>query len=69
MLKLENVLLVDSLNANLISIGQLYDQNLFVEFIKNKCSVIDTTENRVMEGERSFDSCHLLTLSTKCFTI
>ena len=42
MLKLENVLLMNGLKVNLISISQLYDQNLFVKITKYKCSVIDS---------------------------
>ena len=34
--KLENVLLVDGLKVNLISISQLCDDNLFVQFTKKK---------------------------------
>ena len=38
--KLRDILLVDGLKANLISIGQLCDQDLFVKFTKDKCIVI-----------------------------
>ena len=41
--KLENVLLVNGLKVNLISISQLCDHNFFVQFTKDKCSVIDST--------------------------
>ena len=34
--KLENVLLVDGLKVNLITISQLCDDNLFVQFTKKK---------------------------------
>ncbi|XP_024019486.1 uncharacterized protein LOC112091030 [Morus notabilis] len=54
--KLKNVLLVEGLKANLISISQLCDQELFVSFSKNKCRVLDEEENCVMEGSRSSDN-------------
>ena len=41
--KLENILLVDGLKANLINISQLCDQNLFVKFTKNKCLVVGSS--------------------------
>ena len=56
MLKLENVLLVNRLKVNLISISQLCDQNLFIKFTKDKCSVTDSTNACVMEGKRSSDN-------------
>ena len=51
--KLTNVWLVDCLKANLISISQLCDQNLFMRFTKNNCLDVDESENSVMEGVRS----------------
>ena len=41
--KLQNVLHVDGLTANLISIGQLCDDGMFVKFDKNTCAVYDET--------------------------
>ena len=66
--KLENVLLVDGLKVNLISISQLCDQNLFVKFTKNKCSGLDSTNSCVREGRRSPDNCYLLTFAGLSFT-
>ena len=51
--RLKNVLLVEGLKANLISISQLCDQDLHAKFSKNKCFVFDKSENCVMEGSRS----------------
>ena len=59
--ELENVLLVDGLKVNLISIRQLCDHNLFVKFTKNKCSVLDNTNSCVMEGRISPNNCYMLT--------
>ncbi|XP_019185052.1 PREDICTED: uncharacterized protein LOC109180022 [Ipomoea nil] len=50
--KLEKVLLVKGLHANLISISQLCDQNWNVSFNKNSCSVLDKANQCVMEGTR-----------------
>ena len=39
--KLRDVLLVDELKANLISISHLCDQGLFMRFTKDICIVLD----------------------------
>ena len=65
--RLKNVLLVERLKANLISISQLCDQDLHVKFSKNKCLVFDKSENCVMEGSRSSDNCYILTSSFACY--
>ena len=57
LLKLTNVWLVEGLKANLISICQLFDDNLFVRFTKKNCFVVDDSEKSVMEGVRSSDNC------------
>ena len=49
LLRLNSVLHVKGLKANLISISQLCDQNLFVKFTKNNCKVFNTFEKCVME--------------------
>jgi len=59
--RLKNVLLVEGLKANLISISQLCDQDLHVKFSKNKCLVFNKSERCVMEGSRSSDNCYMLT--------
>ena len=66
--KLENVLLVERLKANLISISQLCYHNLFVKFIKNKCLVVDNSNTCVVEGERSSNNFYLLTCLGTCYT-
>ena len=58
--KLDNVLLVNELKLNLISISQLCDDNLLVQFTKESCSVTNNSTSCVMEGKRSFDNCYLL---------
>ena len=64
--KLENVLLMDGLRVNLISISQLCDDNLFVQFTKGSCLVIDTSNLCVMKGKRSQENFYLLTLLGTC---
>ena len=41
--KLENVLLMDGLKVNLISISQLCDDNLFVQFTTESCLVTNNS--------------------------
>ena len=51
--KLRDVLLVSGLKANLISISQLCDQDLFLKFTKDKGIVIDQDQHNIMEGNRT----------------
>ena len=68
--KQDNVLLVDGLKVNLISISHLCDDNLFVQFTKGSCLVTNSSNSYVMEGKRSLDNCYLLTfLGTCCATM
>ena len=64
--KLTNVLLVEGLKANLISISQLCDDDLFVRFTRQKCIVMNQDDKQVMEGTRSSDNCYLLAYSSLC---
>ncbi|GAU50915.1 hypothetical protein TSUD_411150, partial [Trifolium subterraneum] len=57
--KLENVLLVKGLTANLISISQLCDQGLKVNFTKTECLVTNENDEFLMKGVRSKDNCYL----------
>ena len=65
-LRLKNVLHIEGLKANLISISQLCEQDLHVKFSKNKCLMFDKSENCVMEGSRSSDNCYMLTSPFAC---
>jgi hypothetical protein len=56
---LENVLLVKGLTTNLISISQLCDQGLKVNFTEFECLVIDDTGKVLMKGATSKDNCCL----------
>ncbi|GAU51065.1 hypothetical protein TSUD_411780 [Trifolium subterraneum] len=57
--KLENVLLVEGLTANLICISQLCDQGMKVNFTKSECTVSTEDGESVMKGVRSKDNCYL----------
>ncbi|GAU10383.1 hypothetical protein TSUD_419050, partial [Trifolium subterraneum] len=57
--KLDNVLLVKGLTANLISISQLCDQGLKVNFTKAECLVTSENDELLMKGVRSKDNCYL----------
>ena len=52
---------MEGLKPNLISIGQLCDLELNVNFTKTKCLVLDQKQGEVMQGKRSFDNCYLWT--------
>ncbi|KAG9444874.1 hypothetical protein H6P81_016214 [Aristolochia fimbriata] len=65
--RLQNVLLVQGLKANLISISQLCDENLQVHFTSEKCLVADHESNLVMEGVRTGDNCYKLTEKLLCY--
>ena len=57
---LRDVFLVNEVKANLISISQLCDQDLFLKFRKDKCIIIYQDQQHIMEGNRSSDNCYLL---------
>ncbi|XP_073051200.1 uncharacterized protein [Primulina eburnea] len=63
---LHNVLHVEGLNSNLISISQLCDDNLHVRFNKDKCEVINNANVCVMTGTRSADNCYLVGEGDEC---
>jgi hypothetical protein len=57
--KLDNVLLVKGLTANLISIRQLCDQGMKVNFTQSECLVTDEKGEVIMRVTRSKDNCYL----------
>ena len=59
--KLKEVLLIEGLTINLINIGQLCEENLFVRFTNDKCIVFDQNQCQIMEGRRCSEKCYLLT--------
>ena len=56
---MDRVLFVKGLTANLISISQLCDQGLKVNFTKSECLVTNEENAVVMKGTRSKDNCYL----------
>ena len=48
--RLKDVLLVEGLTVNLVSVSQLCDENLLVQFIRDKCIVHNQNHCLVMEG-------------------
>jgi hypothetical protein len=56
---LDNVLLVKGLTANLISISQLCDQGLNVNFTKTECLITNKESEVIMKGVRTKDNCYM----------
>ena len=61
--KLKNVLLVEGLIVNLISMSQLCDEDLLVQFTKDKCIIHNQNHYRIMEGERTSNNYYLMSTS------
>jgi len=57
--RLDDVLLVEGLTANLITISQLCDLGLQVKFTKCECQISDEKGEVLMRGTRSKDNCYL----------
>jgi hypothetical protein len=55
---LQNVLFVEGLQANLITVSQLTDDYEDVNFNKQRCIVLDNNGKNVMGGLRSKDNCY-----------
>ncbi|XP_058222995.1 uncharacterized protein LOC131332716 [Rhododendron vialii] len=55
---IDNVLYVEGLKANLLSIGQFCDNMHEVNFSKDNCSIIDAKGVCVVKGIRSSDNCY-----------
>jgi transposase InsO family protein len=62
---LENVMLVDGLKANLLSISQLCDSGMLVNFTKNVCHVLK--DNKIIfEGRRNENNCYIVDNLLNC---
>ncbi|XP_073019283.1 uncharacterized protein [Primulina eburnea] len=57
---LHNVLYVEGLNSDLMSISQLCDDGLHVKFDKDNCEVFDNANTRILTGTRSAGNCYQL---------
>ena len=64
---LKDVFFVKGLKANLISISQLCDEGLMVQFTSRDCKAVNV-ENRVMlHGVRSANNCYVWQMVHQCF--
>ncbi|XP_073049518.1 uncharacterized protein [Primulina eburnea] len=63
---LQNVLYVEGLNSNLISISQLCDDGLHFKFDKDICEVFDNANTCILTGTRSADNCYQLGEDLMC---
>ena len=57
---LEEVLYVEGLKANLISISQIFDKKFNAQFSQNLCKVFDLNGNCVMIGLKTSDNCYAI---------
>ena len=64
--KLKNVLLVERLTINLINVSKLCDEDVLMQFIKDKCIVRNQNHCCVMEGEMTSGNYYLLTSTSIC---
>ena len=53
-----NVLYVEGLRVNLLSISQICDQDFMVLFLKGKCLVMDESRKKLISGVRTLDNCY-----------
>jgi len=54
----KKALYVEGLKANLLSISQLCDDDLVVQFSKKECNIFDSNGKWLMGGERTSDNCY-----------
>ncbi|GFQ05444.1 hypothetical protein PHJA_002688500 [Phtheirospermum japonicum] len=64
--KLENVLLVEGLTANLISISQLCDGVFSVKCNREKCEVYEENRECIITGQRTSDNCYQINGDAFC---
>lgn len=67
--ELNDVMLVEGLKANLISISQLCDEGFLVNFNRSERSVYDKYNNQILTGKRSLDNCYLLSVKVVCLHV
>ena len=58
LLDIANVLYVDGLRVNLLSISQICDQDFMVLFSKGKCLVMNDFGKKLISGVRTLDNCY-----------
>ena len=64
--RLKSVFHVDGLEANIISISHICDLDLYVNFTREKCSVMDNYGNCVLKRFRYFENCYTLAEPHTC---
>ncbi|XP_062103341.1 uncharacterized protein LOC133814391 [Humulus lupulus] len=64
--RLKNVMLVEGLRANLLSVSQICDQGYTVNFDSNHCYVVNDQDEIILHGFRSNDNCYTLTTYATC---
>ena len=62
LLDIANVLYVEGLRVNMLSISQICDQDFMVLFSKGKFLVMDKSEKKLISGVRTLDNCYGLVL-------
>ncbi|XP_075650007.1 uncharacterized protein LOC142620533 [Castanea sativa] len=60
LLDIANMLYVECLRVNLLSISQIFDQDFMVLFSKGKCLVLDKSGKKLISGVRTLDNCYSL---------
>ncbi|XP_022895268.1 uncharacterized protein LOC111409455 [Olea europaea var. sylvestris] len=53
-----NVLYVEGLKSNLLSISQIYDADYEVSFVQKRCTIYNTSGGVVLEGVTTSDNCY-----------
>ncbi|XP_022877011.1 uncharacterized protein LOC111395259 [Olea europaea var. sylvestris] len=55
---ISNVLYVEGLKSNLLSISQICDADFEVSFVQKRCTVYDSSGGVVLDGVRTSDNCY-----------
>ena len=58
LLDIANVLYVEGLRVNLLSISQICDQDFMMLFSKGKCLVINESRKKLISGVRTLNNCY-----------
>ena len=58
LLDIANILYVEGLRMNLLSISQICDQDFMVLFSKGKCLVMNESGKKLISGVRTLDNCY-----------
>ena len=58
LLDIANVLYVEGLRVNLLSISQICDQEFMMLFSKGKCLVLNESGKKLISGVRTLDNCY-----------